>query len=64
MTDVLRFILFAAALGLAAGLVLGGMALLLAAPAHAVEDGAGEPAATLSCLPVVRRVPPLVRLEM
>lgn len=34
MTDVLRFIVLAAALGLAAGLVLGGMALLLAAPAQ------------------------------
>jgi hypothetical protein len=64
MTDVLRFLLFAAALGLAAGLVLGGMALLLAAPAHAVGGGGGELAAELSCLPVLRRVAPPDRREM
>jgi hypothetical protein len=64
MTEVLRFILFAAALGLAAGLMLGGMTLLLAAPAHAVDGDGGKPAAELSCLPVLRGVAPPDRLEM
>jgi hypothetical protein len=64
MTDVLRFILFAAALGLAAGLMLGGVALLLAAPAHAMADDVGTRPVELSCLPVVRRVDRAGRLEM
>jgi hypothetical protein len=64
VTDVLRFILFAAALGLAAGLLLGGMALILAAPAHALEGAGSTRAVELSCLPVVRRVVPPGRLEM
>lgn len=34
-TDILRFLGLATLLGLAAGLLLGGMALVLAAPAYA-----------------------------
>jgi hypothetical protein len=64
MNDVLRFIALAAALGLAAGLVLGGMALVLSAPAYAGETEAAEAAVGLSCLPVVRRASPPPRLEI
>ncbi len=61
MSEMIRFIALAAALGLAAGMVLGGVALLLAAPAHAYEPAARR-AVELNCVPV--RVPsPPPRLE-
>jgi hypothetical protein len=51
MTEIVRFLALAAALGLAAGMLLGGVALLLAAPAHAQEPPA-RPAMTVECMPV------------
>jgi len=54
MSEMIRFVALAAALGLAAGMVLGGVALLLAAPAHAHEH-ATRRAVELECVPV--RVP-------
>ena len=63
MTDVLRFIALAAALGLAAGLFLGGVALLLSAPAHARPTAEG-PVAPYECVPVMRRPAPRARLEI
>ena len=64
MNDVLRFLALAAALGLAAGLVLGGMALMLSAPAYAGEGQAESEAVGLSCLPVLRRASPPHRVEI
>ena len=43
MSEMIRFIALAAALGLAAGMLLGGVALLLAAPAHAQEPAPPPP---------------------
>ena len=61
MSEMIRFIALAAALGLAAGMVLGGVALLLAGPAHA-HAPATRRAVELECVPV--RVPsPPPRLE-
>lgn len=61
MVEMIRFMALAAALGLAAGMLLGGVALLLAAPAHAQE--AGRPA-VLDCAPVLRLRSPPARLEI
>jgi hypothetical protein len=63
MSELIRFIALAAALGLAAGMVLGGVALLLAGPAHAhAHEPATRRAVELECVPV--RVPsPPPRLE-
>jgi hypothetical protein len=63
MSEMIRFVALAAALGLAAGMLLGGMALLLAAPAHAQEP-APRPAVELECLPVLRKPLPPARLEI
>ena len=38
MNDILRFLALAVAVGLAAGMVLGGIALALAAPAYATVE--------------------------
>ena len=61
MNDVLRFLGLAAALGVAAGMVLGAVALLLAAPAHAEEPGHGS--VNYECLPVLRAPGPPPRIE-
>ena len=63
MSEMIRFIALAAALGLAAGMLLGGVALLFAAPAHAREP-ALRPAVELECLPVLRMPPAPARLEI
>jgi hypothetical protein len=62
MTEIVRFLALAAALGLAAGMLLGGVALLLAAPAHATQAVA-PPAMALECMPVARPARP-ARLEI
>ena len=63
MGEMIRFVVLAAALGLAAGMLLGGVALLLAAPAHA-QAPAPRPALELECVPVPRPSAPAVRLEI
>lgn len=63
MSEMIRFVALAAALGLAAGMLLGGLALLLAAPAHA-QAPAPRPALELECLPVPRTPSPPARLEI
>ena len=63
MSEMIRFIALAAALGLAAGMLLGGVALLLAAPAHAQEP-APRPAVERECVPVLRMPSPPARLEV
>lgn len=63
MSEMIRFIALAAALGLAAGMLLGGVALLLAAPAHAQEP-APRPAVELECVPVLRMPSAPARLEV
>ena len=55
MNDVLRFIGLAAALGLAAGMILGTMALVLAAPAHAERPA--DAAEHGECRPAPAHVP-------
>jgi hypothetical protein len=62
MNDVFRFLALAAALGVAAGMVLGAVALLLAAPAHAVEPRPGG--VDYECLPVLRTPGPPPRIEI
>lgn len=63
MNELVRLIALAAGLGLAAGMVLGGVALLLAAPAYAAEARPRTP--HLECLPVLRAVPAAsLRLEI
>jgi hypothetical protein len=62
MNDVLRFLGLAAALGVAAGMVLGAVALLLAAPAHA--DEARHGGVDYECLPVLRMPVPPPRIEI
>jgi hypothetical protein len=62
MNEIVRFLALAAALGLAAGMLLGGVALLLAAPAHAQEAPA-RAAMALECIPVALPARP-ARLEM
>jgi hypothetical protein len=44
-------------------MLLGGVALLLAAPAHAQEP-APRPAVELECVPVLRMASPPARLEV
>jgi hypothetical protein len=63
MSEIFRFVALAAALGLAAGMLLGGVALLLSAPAHA-QFPAPRPAVELDCAPVARPAAPLPRLEI
>jgi hypothetical protein len=63
VSEMIRFVALAAALGLAAGMLLGGVALLLAAPAHA-QTPAPQAAVGLECVPVLRRPSPPVRLEI
>ena len=63
MSEMIRFVALAAVLGLAAGMLLGGVALLLAAPAHAQEP-APRAAVGLECLPVLRTPSPPARLEI
>ena len=63
MSEMIRFVVLAAALGLAAGMLLGGVALLLAAPAHARES-APRVTAGLECVPVLRSPSPPARLEI
>ena len=63
MSEMIRFIALAAALGLAAGMLLGGVALLLAAPVHAQEP-APRPAVERECVPVPRLPSPPARLEV
>ena len=63
MSEMIRFIALATALGLAAGMLLGGVALLLAAPAHA-QAPAPRPPVERECVPVLRTPPPLSRLEV
>ncbi|MGQ0544639.1 MAG: hypothetical protein ACT4P3_04800 [Betaproteobacteria bacterium] len=60
---MIRFVALAAALGLAAGMLLGGVALLLAAPAHA-QAPAARPALELQCVPLPRAPSPPARLEV
>jgi len=64
MNEVFRFIALAAALGLAAGMVLGAVALLLAAPAQAQERLSREQPAQVECMPVLRLPAPPRRLEI
>lgn len=63
MSEMIRFVALAAALGLAAGMLLGGVALLLAAPAHAREPTA-RPAVDVECAPAPRVPSPRARLEI
>jgi hypothetical protein len=63
MSEMIRFIALATALGLAAGMLLGGVALLLAAPAHA-QAPAPRPLVELECVPAPRMPSPLSRLEV
>jgi len=63
MGEMIRFVALAAALGLAAGLLLGGVALLLSAPAQAQEP-APRRSVELECVPVLRLPSPPSRLEM
>ena len=60
---MIRFVALAAALGLAAGMLLGGVALLLAAPAHA-QQPAPRAAVGFECVPVLRSPSPPARLEI
>lgn len=64
MTEIVRFLALAAALGLAAGMLLGGVALLLAGPAHA-QEGTSRPATAMAmeCMPVALPARP-ARLEI
>lgn len=62
MSEIVRFLALAAALGLAAGMLLGGVALLLAAPAHA-QERPSRPAMAMECMPVALPAPP-ARLEI
>jgi len=63
MTEMIRFVALAAALGLAAGMVLGGVALLLAGPAHAQEP-APQGSVERECVPALRMPSPPSRLEI
>ena len=63
MNEMIRFVALAAALGLAAGMLLGGVALLLAAPAHA-SPASAPPGVALECVPVARPPAPPARLEI
>lgn len=62
MNDLIRFIALAVVLGVAAGMMLGGVALLLAAPAYASERK--EHHVRLECMPVLRSLPAQLRLEI
>ena len=62
MNDVFRFLALAAALGVAAGMVLGAVALLLSAPAYADEPRHGS--VDYECLPVLRTPGPPPRIEI
>jgi len=62
MGEMIRFVALAAALGLAAGMLLGGVALLLAAPAHA-QAGVRRAAPQWQCVPAPRRPAPGASIE-
>ena len=62
MAEMIRFVALAAALGLAAGMLLGGVALLLAAPAHA--QASGPRAMELQCVPAPRLPAAPLRMEI